>query len=140
MDWKPTARSANWFWRHDKKDQTMKLQHLAIAGMAAAALATTANAITFTTYTSEAAWNAAMAGGAISLETFTGEATGTFTSRDFGDFTATLLSGTGALPSIVDKAGDRELRLQSSTHTSATQLHFDAPIHGIAFDYGKIYL
>ncbi len=89
-----------------------------------------ANAITYVAYTDYAAWSAAA--GVTTTEDFTGEANGSFTYRDFGDFDAQLFNQDRSyLPSILNE----ELRLQRWDQASYLQIVFDYNIQSLGFDW-----
>ncbi len=89
-----------------------------------------ANAITYTSYTDYAAWSSAA--GATTIEDFTGETTGSFISRDFGDFDAQLFNQSASyLPEIVNE----ELRIQRWNSNSYLQIEFDDNIQSLGFDW-----
>jgi hypothetical protein len=101
-------------------------------------MAGTAHALTLTTYTDFAAWNAAA--GTSTLEDFNDENLGPFTTRDFGDFTATLYNQrNNYTPSITEKIWRlelrKELRLPQLDSDSYTQLLFESPITALGFDW-----
>ena len=90
-----------------------------------------ADAITLTSYTDYTAWQTAA--GTTVLEDLNDESPGSFTSRNFGDFTATLYNQYSAhTPSITT---DHKLRLQTWNFNSYTELLFDIPITALGFDW-----
>lgn len=114
------------------------LTALVIAGVAAPAQAG------FTTFTSRAAFNAAA--GTLNDYDFNSDATGDFTSKDFGDFTVSesetvLIVGvrSGAASTNVDGSGHLYFRETSTIpNRPPTTVTFDAAIHAFGFDYRTI--
>lgn len=88
-----------------------------------------ADALTLTTTTNFATWQSAT--GSTLLEDFSGEANGSFTSRDFGDFTGTLFNPAGTTPSVISN----EIRLQSTNSNSFTRFSFDAPLTAFGLNW-----
>jgi hypothetical protein len=93
-----------------------------------------ADAITYTGYPDLSSWSAAA--GATSLEDFSGESLVPFITRDFGDFTATLINpyyaGSGYWPTITTGG---LLMLPSRDGASILEIVFDNPITELAFDW-----
>ena len=86
-------------------------------------------AIVFTTYTSYSSWAAAV--GSFSTENFN-ETAGTFTSRDFGDFSATLYNRKDSnTPQIVSN----RLQLQTWSCDSYLRFSFDNALTALGFDW-----
>jgi len=83
---------------------------------------------TITTYTDHTAW--AAASGASTLYDFNSDTAGSFTSKDFGDFTGTMVNLSSA-PRI--ESG--EIKLQTSTSNSALKITFDSSQSAFGFDW-----
>jgi len=82
------------------------------------------------TYTDKAAWLAAT--GSSTLYDFNSDTNGSFTTRDFGDFEATLQNPSGSnKPQIING----ELQLQVWNHTSELDLTFDTTLSSLGFDW-----
>jgi len=93
------------------------------------------------TYTNQATWEAAVAA-TITLEDLNDEAPGEFSTRDLGDFTATLTNaystrrpGIFAGSASGNVNGTNFLRLQTRQYYSNTDLNFDFPIFALGFDW-----
>jgi hypothetical protein len=88
-----------------------------------------ANALVITQYASESAFQAAA--GALSMEDFSGEADGKFTSRTFTGFDATLASQYPNRPSVIGN----ELELQLKDSSSVLNLTFVDGINALGFNW-----
>lgn len=107
----------------------MKISKAAIATAALLGSMGSANAAVMS-FTDEASFLAAA--GSVATEDFAGEANGSFTSRDFGDFTATLTNQSSSnKPAIVGE----ELRLQPWSSASNLVFGFDSPVKAFGFDW-----
>jgi len=82
------------------------------------------------TYTDKAAWIAAT--GTTSLYDFNSDASGSFTSKNFGDFNAALVNQSGSyMPTITNG----ELRLQAWNQASVLELTFNSSLSAFGFDW-----
>jgi hypothetical protein len=88
-----------------------------------------ANALVITQYASESAFQAAA--GALSMEDFSGEADGKFTSRTFTGFDATLASPFPNRPSVIGN----ELELELIGSSSILNLTFVDGINALGFNW-----
>ena len=83
------------------------------------------------TYTDKAAWVAAT--GTTSLYDFNSDASGSFTSKNFGDFNAALANQSGSfLPTITNNG---ELKLQTWNQASVLELTFNSSLSAFGFDW-----
>ena len=85
-----------------------------------------------TTYTNQGNWSAAA--GTTSLYDFNSEADGSFTSRDFGDFTGTLMNQYDAITPAITSG---ELQLQRRQYTTDLKITFDSNISSFGFTWGN---
>jgi len=116
-----------------------KKMFLIILGCAFFLAAPGVHALTINSYTSLAAWQAAAPLPTL-LQDFNSEATGSFTSRDFGDFTVsrtgtsiTMAIAPGTEGNQID--GTNFLRMRSTNHTQSMLWNFDMPIFALGFDW-----
>ncbi len=110
---------------------------LSMCALSAIALMPSAHAYTLTAFTDQTAWSNAVNGNApLSLETFSSESTGSFTTRSFSSFDATLLNPSGrSKPRIGNYYGSQQLRLQDRNHTSELNLNFNGGLSALSFDW-----
>lgn len=100
--------------------------------VAALLLTPVVSSAAITTYTNQAAWAAATS--ATSLYDFNSDANGTFTSKDFGDFTATLINESGGNKPSVNNG---TLQLQEWNSNSALKITFDSTISAFGFNWSN---
>tara|TARA_R110002167_G_scaffold76148_12_gene212228 strand:+ start:951 stop:1568 length:618 start_codon:yes stop_codon:yes gene_type:complete len=91
------------------------------------------SAATLTTYTNQAAFEAATS---TSTYDFNSDANGSFTSKDFGDFTATLQNPySGFLGTYKPSIYNQALKLQKKDEASALEISFDSTISAFGFNW-----
>lgn len=121
--------------------RTLALRAACLLAAAAATLSAEPAGAALITYTSRASWESAV--GSFAVNDLNAEATGTFPSRDFGDFTASrtdpgLTIGVRDAAAGTNVNGTTHLFLKSTSTQSPLTLAFDAPISAFGFDWRAI--